>query len=154
VRGGFIFLGHKFWRRASAFGGSPSNPSSAGGGLNGAIVWARLTVGCVRKSDGSVDYLVTVEDITARKQAEEDLRKSEEQFRSSLLRSPLPVLLYDEREQILAVSQSWLEKPAIRGRSCTDSRTGQREPIGNARAKYWSTFAGSFRWRFRRTWLK
>jgi PAS domain S-box-containing protein len=78
---------------------------------DGAIVWGRLTVGCVRKSDGSVDYLVTVvEDITARKQAEEELRKSEEQFRSSLLRSPLPVLLYDDREQILAVSQSWLEK--------------------------------------------
>jgi PAS domain S-box-containing protein len=78
---------------------------------DGAIVWGRLTVGCVRKSDGSVDYLVTlVEDITARKQAEEELRKSEEQFRSSPLRSPLPVLLYDDREQILAVSQSWLEK--------------------------------------------
>jgi PAS domain S-box-containing protein len=78
---------------------------------DGAIVWGRLTVGCVHKSDGSVDYLVTVvEDITARKQAEEELHKSEEQFRSSLLRSPLPVLLYDDREQILAVSQSWLEK--------------------------------------------
>src|SRR5262249_43062836 len=78
---------------------------------DGAIVWARLTVSCVRKSDGSIDYLVTVvEDITARKQAEEELRKSEERFRSSLLRSPLPVLLCDDREQILAVSQSWLEK--------------------------------------------
>jgi PAS domain S-box-containing protein len=78
---------------------------------DGAIVWGRLTVGCVRKSDGSVDCLVTVvEDITARKQAEEELRKSEEQFKSSLLRSPLPVILYDDRQQILAVSQSWLEK--------------------------------------------
>jgi len=78
---------------------------------DGAIVWARLTVSCVRKSDGSIDYLVTVvEDISARRHAEQELRKSEERFRSSLLHSPLPVLMYDDREQILAVSQSWLEK--------------------------------------------
>jgi len=78
---------------------------------DGTIVWARLTVSCVRKNDGSIDYLVTVvEDISARKYAEEELRKSEERFRSSLVHSPLPVLMYDDREQILAVSQSWLEK--------------------------------------------
>jgi PAS domain S-box-containing protein len=78
---------------------------------DGAIVWGRLTASCVRKSDGSIDYVVTVvEDITARKQAEEELRKSEERFRSSVLHSPLPVLMYDDREQILAVSQSWLDK--------------------------------------------
>jgi PAS domain S-box-containing protein len=78
---------------------------------DGTIVWARLTVSCVRKNDGSIDYLVTVvEDISARKYTEEELRKSEERFRSSLVHSPLPVLMYDDREQILAVSQSWLEK--------------------------------------------
>ena len=78
---------------------------------DGTIVWVRLTVSGVRKNDGSIDYLVTVvEDISARKYAEEDLRKSEERFRSSLVHSPLPVLMYDDREQILAVSQSWLEK--------------------------------------------
>jgi PAS domain S-box-containing protein len=78
---------------------------------DGTIVWARLTVSCVRKNDGSIDYLVTVvEDISARKYAEEELRKSEESFRSSLVHSPLPVLMYDDREQIVAVSQSWLEK--------------------------------------------
>jgi len=78
---------------------------------DGTIVWARLTVSCVRKSDGSIDYLVTVvEDISARKYDEEELSKSEERFRSSLVHSPLPVLMYDDREQILAVSQSWLEK--------------------------------------------
>jgi PAS domain S-box-containing protein len=77
---------------------------------DGSIIWARKTVSCVRKSDGSIDYFVTVvEDISARKRAEEELCKSEERFRSSLLHSPLPVLLYDDREQILAVSQSWLE---------------------------------------------
>jgi PAS domain S-box-containing protein len=48
--------------------------------------------------------------ITSRKQAEEALRKSEERFRSSLLYSPLPVLLFDDRQQILALIQSWLDQ--------------------------------------------
>jgi PAS domain S-box-containing protein len=78
---------------------------------DGTIVWGRKTVGCVRKKDGSIDYFVSVvEDITARKRAEEELRKSEQRFRSSLLQSPLPVLLFDDREQILAISQSWLKE--------------------------------------------
>ncbi len=78
---------------------------------DGEIVWGRLTVGCVRKGDGSIDYFVSVvEDISARKHAEEELRKSEERFRSSVLHSPLPILLFDDREQILAISQSWLEQ--------------------------------------------
>jgi PAS domain S-box-containing protein len=78
---------------------------------NGATVWVMVSVSCVRKSDRSIDYIISViEDISARKKAEEELRQSEEQFRSSLLRSPLPALLCDDREQILAVSQSWLEE--------------------------------------------
>ena len=77
---------------------------------DGSTVWTRLTNGCVRKRDGSIDYFVCMfEDISGRKQAEEELRKSEERFRSSVLHSPLPILLFDDREQILAISQSWLE---------------------------------------------
>jgi PAS domain S-box-containing protein len=39
---------------------------------NGTIIWVHRTVSCVRKSDGSVDYLVSVvEDISARRRAEE-----------------------------------------------------------------------------------
>jgi PAS domain S-box-containing protein len=77
---------------------------------DGSIVWTRLTNGCVRKSDGSIDYFVCMfEDISARKHAEEELRKSEERFKSSLLHSPLPVLLFDDQGHILAISESWLE---------------------------------------------
>ena len=76
---------------------------------DGTIIWARKTVGCVRKRDGSVDYFVSViEDISARKQAEQELRENEERFRSSFLHCPLPILLFDDREQILVISQSWL----------------------------------------------
>ena len=81
---------------------------------DGAIVWGRLTVGCVRKADGSIDYFVAVvEDITARKRAEEELVKSEERFRSSILRSPVPAVLYDDRQQILATSESWLKAAGV-----------------------------------------
>jgi PAS domain S-box-containing protein len=61
-------------------------------------------------SNGETYALETNRDITARKHAEEELRKSEERFRSSILHSPLPILLFDDREQILSISQSWLEE--------------------------------------------
>jgi PAS domain S-box-containing protein len=39
---------------------------------DGTVIWANLTVGCVRKRDGAIDYLISViEDVTKRKQAEE-----------------------------------------------------------------------------------
>jgi PAS domain S-box-containing protein len=78
---------------------------------DGAIIWCRKTVGPIRKGDGSIDYYVSViEDISARKQAEKELRENEERFRSSLVHSPLPISLFDDRERILAVSRSWLEQ--------------------------------------------
>jgi PAS domain S-box-containing protein len=78
---------------------------------DGVIVWVRVTAGCARRSDGSIDYFIAVvEDISARKHAEEELRRSEERFRSSLDSSPLPIALFDDQEQIVAISQSWLEQ--------------------------------------------
>jgi PAS domain S-box-containing protein len=78
---------------------------------DGTVVWVRRTISSVRKGDRSIDYFViVVEDITSRKHAEQELRKSEERFRSSLVHSPLPILLYDDREQIIAISQTWLDE--------------------------------------------
>lgn len=51
---------------------------------NGEIIFTDLSVGCVRRLDGSLDYvLVLLEDITARKQSEEARTRLEMQLRQS-----------------------------------------------------------------------
>ena len=48
---------------------------------DGGIVWANLTVGCVRKVDGTVDYFISIfEDITDRKHAEARLAERNAQL--------------------------------------------------------------------------
>ena len=60
---------------------------------DGSVVWTELSVGCVRFSDGTVDYvLALLADTTERKQAEVALRESEERYRT--LVSNLPGLAY------------------------------------------------------------
>jgi PAS domain S-box-containing protein len=65
-------------------------------------------------TDDEVAWLGTITNFLAqaweRFEAEQGLRASEERFRSSVLHSPLPIVLFDDREQILAISQSWLDQ--------------------------------------------
>src|SRR5260370_5505617 len=64
------------------------------------------------------------------------LRASEERFRSALLNSPLPTLLFDDQEQILAVSRSFLEEAGYsreelrRMEDWTDRAYPERSPAG------------------------
>jgi len=52
---------------------------------DGEVIWTSLAAGCVRKQDGAVDYFVVLlEDISVRKQAEDALRESEEKYRTIL----------------------------------------------------------------------
>ena len=56
---------------------------------DGGVVWASLTVGCVRTTDGGVDYFVSVvQDITDRKQAEARLAERNATTRSRRKVSP------------------------------------------------------------------
>ncbi len=68
----------------------------------------------VRNKQGDV-FLIVPEGriITDRKRAEEELAKSEKRFRTSILHSPVPTTLYDDREQVLAISQSWLKAARV-----------------------------------------
>ncbi|MBO0754238.1 MAG: PAS domain S-box protein [Bradyrhizobiaceae bacterium] len=81
---------------------------------DGSIIDISLTISPVRGVEGIVVGASKIaRDITGRKQAEEDLRKSEERFRSSIVQSPVPTILFDDREQILAISRSWLNAAGV-----------------------------------------
>jgi len=50
---------------------------------DGKVIWTNISVGCVRKHDGSVDHVIAlVEDITNVKLAEVEIQKSEERYRT------------------------------------------------------------------------
>ena len=85
---------------------------------DGGVVWASLTVGCARKTDGGVDYLVSVvQDIAARKQAEERLQKGERKLRELLGALPAAVYVTDSAGHITYCNQSaidlWGFEPAL-----------------------------------------
>jgi PAS domain S-box-containing protein len=77
---------------------------------DGGIVWANLNVGCVRKTDGAVDYFITIiEDITERKEAEEKLRKSERTIRELLGALPAAIFVTDADGRITYYNQAAVE---------------------------------------------
>jgi PAS domain S-box-containing protein len=70
---------------------------------DGSVVWARLTVGAVRKCEGSVGYLVNViEDISARKQAERTLQTSKERLQFALDAAQLGWWQYDPLRWVIS----------------------------------------------------
>jgi PAS domain S-box-containing protein len=109
---------------------------------DGTIVWGRLTVGCVRKDDQSVDYFVAVvEDISARKAHEEQVQLLMREVnhraknmlslvqavaRQTAAREPEDFIVrFTERIQALAANQDMLVRNEWRGIDVEDLVRGQ-----------------------------
>ncbi len=78
---------------------------------NGEIFVSETLKTAVKDSQGNIfGFLNLIRDISYRKQAEADLRNSEERFRSLYLRTPVMLHSMDRDGKILDVSNYWLQK--------------------------------------------
>ena len=72
---------------------------------DGGVVWASLTVGCVRKTDGGVDYFLSViQDITDRKRAEARLAERNAQLDLAGKIARIGSFMYDDGTKKLQLS--------------------------------------------------
>lgn len=78
---------------------------------DGSEFWAQITVSAVRRAgNGPPPYLIfTLEDISARKRAEDELANSRDFHRSILYGLPNPVRIMDTDGMCDYVNQAWLE---------------------------------------------
>ena len=77
---------------------------------DGGIVYATIHTRAFRKDDGTIDHIVTlIEDITARKQAEDALHESEAKYRTLIETSPDAVMMLDLEGHITFASRRALE---------------------------------------------
>ncbi len=75
---------------------------------DGSLIWVNHSAQVVPQPSGSPSYaVVAMEDISARKAAEFELRVSEQRFREVLQRSPVPIMLFDEHGVVLAINAAW-----------------------------------------------
>lgn len=90
---------------------------------DGQTIWTAISVGCVRKADGSMDYAcLTMQDISERKRAEDALQASEARFRTLVENAPgaiaisrKTVILYVNRK--CAEMFGYRDTDAVVGRS-------------------------------------
>src|SRR5262245_45132562 len=77
---------------------------------DGSVVWVNLSVSLLREADGSAGYFISViEDISARKRAEEALRASEEKFRVLANTAPVMIWVTEPDGSASFVSRGWCE---------------------------------------------
>ena len=74
---------------------------------NGEIIWTTLTASALRDGEGRLLYVLgMLEDITARRQAEDAVRESEERFRNVFEKSPLGLALIQPDYRLSKVNAS------------------------------------------------
>ena len=105
---------------------------------DGSVIWISENARAVRNADGKIEYYEgMVEDITARKEAEEKLRFSETRFRSVWQNSNDGMRLTDAQGIVLAVNRSYgnmvgVPGEQLVGRPFTGGVRGQGGSGGNA----------------------
>lgn len=77
---------------------------------NGAVQWVRRELKPWRKGDGSIGGIIIFsEDVTARRQAEQELRRSKELLQLFVNHAPVALAMFDREMRYLAASRRWLE---------------------------------------------
>jgi PAS domain S-box-containing protein len=95
---------------------------------DGAILATELAVRCIRKGDGSVDYVVTlIQDITERKRAEGQLQESEQKYRTLVDNLSAGVVVHGADTSIqfsnpMAGALLGLTEDQLRGKTALDPR--------------------------------
>jgi PAS domain S-box-containing protein len=75
---------------------------------DGSVEWTRWECRPWYEADGSIGGLIVyTEIITERKKVEESLRENEERWRRAIVSSPIPIMIHDEDDQILQLSDGW-----------------------------------------------
>jgi len=77
---------------------------------DGHTVWVTLTAAAQRSSDGRPAYCIAIiEDISARKLAEQALRESEARLRRAIEYAPFPIMVHAEDGEVVHLSRAWLQ---------------------------------------------
>jgi PAS domain S-box-containing protein len=97
---------------------------------DGAVMWVRELARSVRDSHGRTVVLIVCEDITSRRQIEEDLRHSRERYRRLYTKTPVMLHSIDRDHRLLDVSDHWLavlgyEREEVIGRKSPEFLTEQ-----------------------------
>jgi PAS domain S-box-containing protein len=93
---------------------------------DGSVVWVNLTVSLTCKADGSPDYFISiVENITARKHAEDKLRSNEERLQLASRIAGLGVMEWDMRSDRIVWENDRMYE--IFGLTRTDAAVGRTE---------------------------
>src|SRR5512132_1963234 len=77
---------------------------------DGHTVWVDLTAAVQRDQTGNPAYCIAIiEDIGARKRAEQALRESEARLRRTVENAPFPIMVHAEDGEVVHLSRAWME---------------------------------------------